>query len=70
MGRTAYLDEAFSAGPVGVYVVAAVLVAPERTDRLRDELRDLFGRRAPRFHWYEERRSVRLRVLCRINLMP
>lgn len=63
MHRTAYLDEAFSARPMGVYVVAAVLVAPARADGLRCELRELFGRRAPRFHWYEEKDSVRLRML-------
>lgn len=63
MGPTAYLDEAFSAGPIGVYVVAAVLVPPERADGLRSDLRDLFGRRARRFHWYAEKESVRQRML-------
>ena len=63
MGPTAYLDEAFSAGPIGVYVVAVVLVPPERADGLRLDLRELFGRRAPRFHWYDETDSVRRRML-------
>ena len=63
MGPTTYLDEAFSAGPIGVYVVAAVLVPPERADGLRLDLRELFGCRASRFHWYEETDAVRRRML-------
>ena len=63
MDRTAYLDEAFSAGPVGVYVVAVVLVPPARADGLRFDLRQLFGRRAQRFHWHQEKDPVRQTML-------
>ena len=63
MDRTAYIDEAFSAGPVGAYVVAAVLVPSGRADGLRLELRHLFRDRKGRFHWHHEKDSFRLRML-------
>lgn len=63
MDRTAYLDEAFSAGPVGLYVVAAVLVPPARADGLRFDLRQLFRGRTRRFHWNREDEAARQRML-------
>jgi hypothetical protein len=60
---TAYLDEAFSAGPIGVYVVAAVLVPPERADGLRLDLRQFFSGKRRRFHWHHETTSDRERMM-------
>jgi hypothetical protein len=63
MGPTAYLDEAFSAGPTGVYVVAVVVVPSGRADGLRADLRELIPRGARRFHWHHEQDAVRQRML-------
>src|SRR4051812_37106587 len=47
----------------GVYLMAAVLVAPYEADRHRADLRALLLRRQPRLHWRDENDKRRAQLI-------
>jgi hypothetical protein len=58
----AFADEAIH-GAAGIYVVGAALVAPERVDDLRLDVRGLLLKKQLRFHWRDEGEGQRQRML-------
>jgi len=62
----AFVDESFRARSdgTGVYLFAAVTVAPEQEEEIRDRLRRALPGRMERFHWREDRDPVRERGLA------
>ncbi len=50
----AYVDESVREAPFGRYLMAAVLVPPDRADAVRDVLRASVRRGTWRFHWHDE----------------
>lgn len=62
----AFVDESFreNVGGFGVYLFAAVSVAANREDEIRDRLRRALPGRLSRFHWSRDRDEVRERALA------
>jgi hypothetical protein len=59
---SAYVDESMLVAR-GLYLMAAVLVAPHQADRYRADLRGLLFRRQPRLHWRDEEHKRRCQVI-------
>lgn len=62
---SAYVDESMLFAR-GVYLMAAVLVAPHQADRYRDELRALLMRSQLRLHWRDENDKRRNLIIERV----
>lgn len=59
---SAYVDESMLLTR-GIYLMAAVLVAPHQADRYRADLRGLLFRRQPRLHWRDENDKRRTQIV-------
>ncbi|MEU5862671.1 hypothetical protein ABZ815_15945 [Nonomuraea sp. NPDC047529] len=59
---SAYVDESMLLTH-GVYLMAAMLVAPHQADHCRTELRALLFRRQPRLHWRDENDKRRMQLI-------
>lgn len=66
----AYADESARRGPNGLYLVAAVVVGPDRAGDVTNSLHQLLLPGQTRIHWRDERRKRRETILERILPLP
>lgn len=66
MSRAAYVDESYGAESGGVYVLAAVMAAPDDV-RCRAEMTTVLRPRMVRTHFAKDSESQRLRVLAAVG---
>ena len=63
----AYVDESGRTSGGGRYVMAAVVVPPERAEAVRAALRDALPSGLHRYHWHHERAASRLAMAARVR---